>query len=81
MAIGTSDVRPGKCFANRADDSVRRVVTVKDGSVTFDARGRKVTSKVWPTRAELSVADFLAEAAVEVGCDYRPTGATVAYSS
>ena len=64
------DVRPGKCFASGTDGGVRRVLTVRNGLVTFESRGETPSRKGWPGRSEASLDVFLAEAAMEVGCDY-----------
>ena len=76
MTIRNGDVRPGKCFSNQADDAVRRVVAVRDGAVAYEQRGRKVTSGNWPIRSEMPLPDFLADAGMEVGCDYSPRNAS-----
>ena len=68
--LRSGDVRPGKCFASGADGGVRRVLTVRDGLVTFESRGDTPSRKAWPSRSEAPLDVFLAEAAMEVGCDY-----------
>ena len=72
--IDPGDVRPGKCFAIRGGQGVRRVVAVKQGIVTFEARTLKLTRRDWPTRLEAPMSAFVEEAEIEVGCDYVAGG-------
>ena len=70
LAIRAGEVRPGKCFTGRNDGRVRRVVSVRDGNVTFELRKGKSGRQDWDSRAELPMDAFLSEAAKEVGCDF-----------
>lgn len=66
------DVRPGKCFATGGDAKlqVRRVFSVANGMVAYEARDPKSRKGQWSGRAEIPMEQFLTEAAREVGCDY-----------
>lgn len=72
MAYRAGDVRPGKCFATGGETKpqVRRVCSVNNGVVTFEGRELKARKANWSNRADLSMDQFLTEAAREVGCDY-----------
>ena len=72
MTVRAGDIRPGKCFAVADLQSVRRVLGVKGGLVSFEARTSMLLFREWPTRAELPLSTFENEAAIEVGCDYVP---------
>ena len=72
VAYRAGDVRPGKCFATggEARPQVRRVCSVSDGVVTYEGRELKSRKSGWSARAELTMEQFLIDAAREVGCDY-----------
>lgn len=72
MTYRAGDVRPGKCFATGGEArlQVRRVISVVNGMVAYEARDPKSRKGVWSARAEIAMEPFLSEAAREVGCDY-----------
>ena len=72
MTYRAGDVRPGKCFATAGEGrpQVRRVCSVSGGLVIYEGRELKARQGVWGARAELTMEQFLVDAAREVGCDY-----------
>ena len=71
-AIREGEVRPGKCFTSKSDGRVRRVISLRDGTVTFETRRGKGGRVEWDAHAQAPIADFLAELHREVGCDHQP---------
>ena len=72
MTYRAGDVRPGKCFVTGGDarPQVRRVRSVAGSLVVFE--GRDVTSRkrVWGGPTEITMEQFLDDAAREVGSDF-----------
>ena len=73
MGVSVSDVRPGKCFLSRgAKPQVVRVVAVRDGLVSFEARAR---GRSWSSRSEAAAPEFVAGLVREVGSDFQLSAA------
>lgn len=72
MSYRVGDVRPGKCFVTGADArlQVRRVRSVVGPTVVFEGREAKSRKRVWGVPTEMSMEQFLVEAAREVGSDF-----------
>jgi hypothetical protein len=76
MPVAVESVIPGKCFVTLGHQ-VRRVLSVEDGVVTFEARGRKFIKGRWRNQYKGSVQTFAVAVAKEVPCHYDPDfGAT-----
>ena len=72
MGVVASDVRPGKCFVSVGDrPQVMRVKALREGVVSFEARGEKAKKGEWPIRGEAPVPEFVSGALKEVGMDYK----------
>lgn len=72
MNVASNDVRPGKCFASSASGCIRRVLTVRDGIVVFEAKRISGPDRAWSLRSETPLVRFVEEATLEVGSDYIP---------
>ena len=72
MSYRAGDVRPGKCFVTGTDarPQVRRVCSVVGPTVVFEGREVKSRKRVWGAATEMSMEQFLVEAAREVGSDF-----------
>jgi hypothetical protein len=76
MPVPVAIITPGKCFV-MPGNQVRRVLSVEDGVVTFEARGRKFIRGRWPNQYKGAVETFAAAVVKEVPCHYDPDfGAT-----
>jgi hypothetical protein len=73
MTVSPRSVSEGKCYATPAKPpQVRRVLTVANGQVTYEARGHKAVSGSWGSRTKVSVDTFAADVDREVNCDFDP---------
>ncbi len=76
MSIPPESIIPGKCFVT-AGNQVRRVLSVGEGKVTYEARGAKMIKGKWPRRSTVELGRFASDVAKEVPCHYDPDfGAT-----
>jgi hypothetical protein len=76
MSLPPETITVGKCFATPGNQ-VRRVVSIIDGIVSYEARGPRMIKGKWPSQRRVSVERFAADVAKEVPCHYDPDfGAT-----
>ena len=68
MAIELSAIRPGQCYVTKHAE-VRKVLSIKDGIVTYDSRGPRPGS--WTTRPTVRLEIFARDAIGEGECDQK----------
>ena len=72
VPVQCQDVLAGKCFAASGDGDVRRVLRVRGGVVTYEARRNGRRDRRWSTATDDTLDNFLTEVSIEVGADYMP---------
>jgi hypothetical protein len=71
MGVPLEGIAVGKCFLTELGQ-VRRVLSVRDGIVTYESRGKTAHGGSWGSITTRGIAHFARTVDREVPCDHDP---------